>query len=223
MNRVRQILGLALLAGLIWVAVELALAARTARGALEQSQATLAEAQERLAHTSQNANGVLIQLGLAADQWAGASREQRTYWRRTAAETEAAMRELRLAAGKMNQELLPRLAASLEANDRRLDLLTGEAVFALRQTTDSLQPALEELARAAGGAADRMNDPALAETFAQTRIAAANLAASSAHIEQATADVARAVRRATRPMGWLRRAGLALLDAGAKLRLLLGR
>lgn len=219
----RQILGLALLAGCIWVAGELALAARAARSALEQSQAVLAEAQQRLAHTSQNANGVLIQLGLAADQWARASREQRAYWRRTAAETEAAMRKLRQAAGRVNQELLPQLAASLQASDRRLDLLTGEAVFALRQTADNLEPALEELARAAGGAADRMNDPALAETFAQTRIAAANLAASSAHVEQATADVARAVRRATRPMGWLRRAGLVLLDAGAKLRLLLGR
>lgn len=218
-----QILGLSLLVGCIWAAGELALAARAARGTLEQSQGVLAEAQERLAHISQNANGVLIQLGLAADQWAGASREQRTYWRRTAAETEAAMRELRLAAGQMNQELLPRLATSLEANDRRLDVLTGEAVFALRQTTDNLEPALGELARAAAGAAERMNDPALAETVEQTRIAAANLAASSAHVALATEDVARAVRRATRPMGLLKRAGLFVLETGAKLRLLLGR
>jgi hypothetical protein len=222
-NRLRQILVLVLLGGCVWLAGELALASRAARGALEQSRAALAEAQERLAHTSQNANGVLIQLGLAADQWAGASREQRTYWRRTAAETQAAMQELRLAAGQMNQELLPRLAAFLDANDSRLDLLAGEAVFALRQSTDNLEPVLEGLARAASAAADRMNDPALAETVEQTRIAATHLAASSAHVEQATSDLAQAIHRVTRPVSWLKRAGLFVLDTGAKLRLILGR
>lgn len=210
MNRLRLILGLALLAGCIGLVVELVFTLRAARTAIEQARSAVAEARVRLVHTSQNANGVLIQLGLAADQWAGASREQRIYWRRTAAETEATIRELRLAAERIQQELLPQLAAALESSDRRMERLTGEAAGSLRETTENLQPVLENLARAAAGAAERMNDPALAETMAQTRLAAERLAAAGENVEHGTGelaaaaeDVRRQVRRGARLSLWL--------------------
>jgi hypothetical protein len=223
MIRVRCFLGLALLAAAIWLVAELALATREIRTASAEARALLTEANIRLVQTSQNANGVLLQLGLAADQWAQASREQREYWNRTAAETEATMRELRATAEQVNQVVVPQIVASLQANDKRLDVLTGEAVFALRQTVDNLAPVLEELGAAARGAAERMNDPALADTAQQLSIAAEQMARASLHIEQATDDVAIAVRRATRPVGLLKRSALLVLDVGAKLSLIFRR
>ena len=161
----------------------------------EASAATtsaIQEAQRRVAHTSQNANAVLVQLSLAADQWRLASMNQAKYAR----QLEAALDE----------------TTNMVREGRRTLEVAREQI---ERNGNASQKAIEEVGAVAAGAQTVLGHadegvrfitnasaslPRIAEHLAD---ASANTASSAKHVEATTASLASAaesVDQALKPL-----------------------
>lgn len=180
------------------VIVDLRQVLHDAHDVIGRADGAIAEGQRRMVDTSQNANGVLIQLGLAADQWAQASAAQRkslAVWSQQTTEilalTKSALTKFDT---EFNGNTLPEVTAALRA---------------LRKTIEDIQPALASLTEASAGAAKTMNDPAIMESLAEIKallekanvmLASGNVTA--ANVQAMSEDLRKAVARATKPAKW---------------------
>jgi len=170
--------------------------------AVVEIRSTTVEVRKRVADTSANLNGVLIQAGLTLDIVRQSAETQRTYWDNTAQQTSSAIEDFRYVLAhtnaNLNEQLIPQATKTLADSSKQMELLVGESVFGIRQGVTDLhelaegtRPVLEEAQRTLKGTADVTNDPNIAKTLE--------------HLEQTTAHVEKALRPgklAWRALGW---------------------
>jgi hypothetical protein len=201
-----------------WLAIELALLARDARRDLNAFSGNL----NTLAVT---ANETAVEARDASTQAKLAAIEQRAYWNKTSLETYKTMASLRLTIVRtdhsLNDVLVPQLGATLDQTNR----LSSTAALELQKTMDGLQPALGNLARASGAAADTLADPAIHDSLAhvdeasqKTAVLADQTAQTAAHLNAASADFAAYVHRMTAPARGVWNALKTLLGLAAQAR-----
>ena len=147
----------ALLCGLLLAGI--IVLARVDRLVRDTDQAML-DTQAEIHGSIQNTNAVLIQLGLASDEWRQASIEQRTQLLKTSKETTLAVHDLRT------------MIAHYDADAVKL----GEQL-------DAVGPGLKEATRALKGAADVLNDPAIPASLKNVEAISRSTTKSSEHIE----------------------------------------
>ena len=168
-----------------------------AEATLKTTQDTVLEVRKRVEDTSGNLNGVLVQLGLAADQWAQASQEQRNNNRLASQEVIGAAQDMRVMIGKIGSETIPALNLAIADSSKNVGQVTAEAAALLKDTNEQLRPLLEQSAIVAGNAAESSAKLNAAMTDVQSTLkhtdeTMANVALTSEHVEVA-------VKRATKP------------------------
>lgn len=85
----------------------------------------------------------------------------------------------------VNRELVPRIAKTLDSTNG----LTVQASESLRQTTESLQPAIADLTRAASNAADALGDPAIRSSLSNVEETTANVADTTKQLDLTATDL----------------------------------
>jgi len=152
---------------------------------------------------AQNANAVLLQLGITADEVRRAATEERAHWLRTSHETALTMRAARQLIDrtdrKLNDGLLP-------------DLQLQQDQVAAAATT-----ALDSLGHSADLLAAQLSDPHLTAIAGNLDQASAGLELTSDHLAHTTADIEVEVHKLTRPASFAKRFGGAVLEFGAKI------
>lgn len=201
-EKLRGLLVLALLGLAIWIALLVAGTLKDLRTLVQHSDAAVVEAQRRVVDTSQNLNGLIIQLGLTSDQIHQAAIEQRKLTAETTRKTNEALdRANTLIANldsNINEKLLPEATRTVSKLSGSADGLTKLAAD-VSATVKALEPTLENLAVASKGAADRMNDPSLQKTLENIERGTKGLAESSENLSAMTADARVALHKALKP------------------------
>ena len=164
---------------------------------LKTTQETVTETRKRVVDLSQNASGVLIQLGLAADQWAQASQEQRVQAQATTKQVELFVRDGREMLYRINNETIPAINRAIEEGSKNLGAVTNEAAWLIRDTNARLDPLLESTTVVVNNAAESSAKLNAAMTDVQSALkhtdeTMANVALTSEHVEVA-------VKQATKP------------------------
>lgn len=192
MTRALQLAGIVALLAWALVGVQLVYTLERVNEASAATTSAIQEAQRRVAHTSQNANAVLVQLSLAADQWRLASMNQAKYARQLEAaldETTNMVREGRRTLEVAREQIERNGNASQKAI---------EEVGAVAAGAQTVLGHADEGVRFIANASSSL--PRIAEHLAD---ASANTASSAKHVEAATASVANAaesVDQALRPL-----------------------
>lgn len=154
---------------------------------LSSLQQTSKELRTDLHNTSQNANAILLQIGIASDEVRRASYEQRAYWRKTAKQTDATVASLHHLIehtdSELNGSVFPATESALYDIGTNVSTAASAAATSLRTGNTALVDADEAIRRIT---------PSLADS-------SKNLADTSAHLAATTADIQGAVHKATRP------------------------
>lgn len=209
MNTAMSIVKIACLSALCAFLVAGTWAALELRETLAEVRSVAAESRKMITSdaglkgTLQNVNGVLIQVGIAADQVAQTSIVQKEHWEATARQTTLAMADLRRTVNNLdqsvNRELVPQMNATLRAAETSTTTLTQESVKSLARLTDEAVPAVKSFAQAGEQANRILGDPAILNTLMRTEETAANVERATREAADAVADLRQWVARLTKP------------------------
>jgi hypothetical protein len=176
----------------IFLLVTLGMLALQARNTLRQADALMSDATTRLDDTSRNANAILIQAGLAADQARLVSIEQR--------------RQL--------SAISKRALVLLDHADNLLVTATG-TVDKLGVDTDASLKEIPQVMRDLDASIKTFNetaaDPNIKKTLANVASTTQHTSETMAHVEKAADGVQKRVDQMLKPVSLLRRTGEAAL------------
>jgi len=180
-----------------------------------KTQEVLTEAQRRIKDTSQNANAILIQVGLAADEWRRASESSKSYNQKVTKILDDSDAML-VATNEKLSNVLDQTAATMGDIGVVSKRLEGDVKPALDAATISFN----NISVAAGNVALTVADPSIQKTLVNIEATTENLKTTSdelisigKHIDNSTANIDKAVERSTRPATFAAKAGLMVLSS----------
>ena len=191
-------------------------------------QVTTVEARKRLVDTSQNLNGVLVQVGLAADELQQMARAQKTsneeHNKRLSALVDESRNLVKGLDFSVNYQLIPEATGALRATERNLNKIGDASAESITETTVQLNRNLEELHSLLQQANARLNDPRISVILDQIEASSKRLPAITANAETISANAAKSsehIERSLRPAKFLLAIGKAALQAGYQLKSLI--
>ena len=204
MTRALQLAGIVALLAWALVGVQLVYTLERVNEASVAATSAIQETQRRVAHTSQNANAVIVQLGLAADQWRLASLNQAKYARQLESaldETTNMVRE-----GRKTLEVA-REQISRNGNASELAILGAHSK--IQETGTSASAALRRidgLIVQVGSATVRLDEVVnnAADTAAHISSASGKIDGTAANLRSATESVDQALKPLRTTQGKLR-------------------